>query len=165
MSKIDLNKSSKNELTQVKRIGPKKAERIINYRKNHGLFESKEELLEVKGFGQATFSLIEDEIEVSDIDSGTDADKDKSSESNKIYLTFDPEYYNLSKNDIYEVHLVGEMNDWNPADKTYALKKREDGIWEGSFLIEEGTEFKFLYNSDSWEEDKDIGDNGANIIV
>lgn len=45
MNKIDLNKSNKKEITKVKGIGFKKAERIITYRENKGGFDSIKELL------------------------------------------------------------------------------------------------------------------------
>ena len=47
---IDLNTAPPNELTQLPGIAKDLAYRIVNYRKQHGLFTAFEELMEVKGF-------------------------------------------------------------------------------------------------------------------
>jgi hypothetical protein len=64
-----------------------------------------------------------------------------------------------------EIHLVGEMNDWNPEDKSYNLKEDEKGIWSNTFDLEAGIEYKIMYNSTDWADEKYIGDNGANFVV
>jgi len=161
--KIDLNKSDKKQLTEVKGIGHKKAERIITYRKNHGPFSNKKELMKVKGFGQSIFAKIKGKIEVAKLKS-LSTDIAAIFEPKKVKITFNPSEYNLTE-DIYEVHLVGEMNDWDPVDKSYALSKREGGVWEGVFSLNKGTEYKILYNSDSWDEGNDIGEYGENMVV
>jgi competence protein ComEA len=52
-SKIDLNKADANILAKsVKGIGQKRAEAIVNYRKEHGNFKSIEDLAQVRGFGK-----------------------------------------------------------------------------------------------------------------
>jgi competence protein ComEA len=52
-TKIDLNKADANILAKsVKGIGQKRAEAIVNYRKEHGHFKSIEELAQVRGFGK-----------------------------------------------------------------------------------------------------------------
>ena len=48
---FDINSASKSELMQLKGIGAKKAERIIQYRKEHGKFKNIDELTKVKGIG------------------------------------------------------------------------------------------------------------------
>ena len=64
-----------------------------------------------------------------------------------------------------EMHLVGEMNNWNPEDKSFSLIEKNDGTWTNRFNLEAGTEYKIMYDSISWEENKYIGDNGHNFKV
>lgn len=149
MKEIDLNKSDKEKLTKVKGIGPKKAERIIAYRKNKGLFDSIDELLKIKGFGPNNISQIKVRTKV----------------NKKVEIIFNPQDYNLKQEKINEVHLVGEMNDWSPTDKTYTLIKREDGTWKGNFLLNEGTEYKIMYDSNNWESGQYIGDGLNNFVI
>lgn len=63
-AKIDLNKATVQELVQLKGIGKKYAERIIEYRDSHGKFEKIEDLMKVKGIGQKKFDSIKDLISV-----------------------------------------------------------------------------------------------------
>jgi len=49
---VNINTGTAEELsTLLSGIGEKKAQRIIEYREKHGLFESVEELMKVKGIG------------------------------------------------------------------------------------------------------------------
>ena len=63
-SKININKSSLEELIQLKRIGPKYAKRIIKYREKEGPFKTPEDIVKVKGIGPKTFELNKDMITV-----------------------------------------------------------------------------------------------------
>ena len=63
-SKININKASLEELIQLKRIGPKYAERIIEYREKEGPFKTPEDIVKVKGIGPKTFELNKDMITV-----------------------------------------------------------------------------------------------------
>lgn len=56
---IDINSASFNDLTALPGIGPKIAERILKYKKFHGKFKDKLELMEVKGIGLKTYKKIE----------------------------------------------------------------------------------------------------------
>ncbi len=56
---IDLNRATRDELIQLPGIGPKMAERILSYRKKHGLFRTKKELLKIRGIGAKKFKKIE----------------------------------------------------------------------------------------------------------
>jgi competence ComEA-like helix-hairpin-helix protein len=47
---IDVNSAHPSELTQLPGVAKDLAYRIVNYRKQHGLFSALEELMEVKGF-------------------------------------------------------------------------------------------------------------------
>ncbi len=58
---LDINTASAEEFVKVKGIGAKKAERIISYRKEHGKFNSVEELKNVKGIGDKIVAIIKNE--------------------------------------------------------------------------------------------------------
>jgi len=53
--KVNINKASKEELTQLDGIGTVKAEAIVAYRKKNGKFKKAEDLMNVEGIGEATF--------------------------------------------------------------------------------------------------------------
>jgi competence protein ComEA len=57
-SLIPLNKADAEQLQRLPGIGPAKARAIIEYRREHGAFESLEELLNVKGIGEKTLANI-----------------------------------------------------------------------------------------------------------
>ncbi len=52
--KININTATAEQLTQLKRIGPKYAERIISYREANGPFAKVEDITKVKGIGPKT---------------------------------------------------------------------------------------------------------------
>ena len=60
--KININNASAVGLTQLKRIGPKLSERIVEYREKHGPFELPEDIMQVRGIGPKTFELNKDRI-------------------------------------------------------------------------------------------------------
>lgn len=57
---ISLNTSSAQDLTQIKGIGPRKADAILKYRIEHEKFISVEELLNIKGIGPKLLDRIKD---------------------------------------------------------------------------------------------------------
>ena len=57
---VDVNTAGVDELDTLYGIGPALAQRIIDYREEHGPFNSLEELLEVKGIGEATLEKFRD---------------------------------------------------------------------------------------------------------
>ena len=59
---ISINTADLNALLQIPKIGEKTAQAIIDYRNQYGLFRSLEELMKVKGIGQAKFDFIKDKI-------------------------------------------------------------------------------------------------------
>ena len=52
---IDLNAATGMELETLPGIGPRTAERILEYRREHGGFERIEDLMDVRGIGERTF--------------------------------------------------------------------------------------------------------------
>lgn len=50
---INLNTASAEQLSSLSGVGKAKAEAIVQYRETHGKFSSLEELIQVKGIGQA----------------------------------------------------------------------------------------------------------------
>ena len=59
---ININTATLEELQTIKGIGKKKAEAILQYRKEHGPFRTKEELLQVKGIGKKALEAIESQV-------------------------------------------------------------------------------------------------------
>ncbi|NLT94152.1 MAG: competence protein ComEA [Clostridia bacterium] len=62
--KINLNTATLEQLDSLTGIGPSKAQAIIDYRNSKGGFKSIEELMNVKGIGQATFDKIKDQVTI-----------------------------------------------------------------------------------------------------
>lgn len=61
-TKININTASVEELTQLDRVGPKYAERIVAYRDANGPFETPEDIMLVAGIGEKTFEANKDRI-------------------------------------------------------------------------------------------------------
>ncbi len=59
---VDINSASKDDLMKVKGIGEKKADAILEYRKNK-CFDNVNELDNVNGFGAKTVEALKSEIE------------------------------------------------------------------------------------------------------
>ena len=62
--KVNINTASKKELMTLSGIGEAKANDIINYRNNNGLFKSIEDIKKVNGIKDGTFNKIKDSITV-----------------------------------------------------------------------------------------------------
>ena len=62
--KININTAVKEELIELDRIGPKYAERIIEYREKVAPFEKPEDIMKVKGIGEKTYEANKDRIVV-----------------------------------------------------------------------------------------------------
>ena len=61
---ININTASKEELTSLSGIGDAKAENIIKYRIENGLFQNVEDLIKVSGISQNIYDKIKNSITV-----------------------------------------------------------------------------------------------------
>ena len=61
---IDLNTATLEQLDTLPGVGPVLAQRILDWRTEHGRFSSKEELREVSGIGEATYADLEPLVRV-----------------------------------------------------------------------------------------------------
>jgi comEA protein len=61
---ININTAEAEDLELLPGVGPKTAERIIEYRKNNGKFKEKEDIMEVKGVGEKKFERWKDLITI-----------------------------------------------------------------------------------------------------
>ncbi|MEG1887515.1 MAG: helix-hairpin-helix domain-containing protein [Oscillospiraceae bacterium] len=64
LQSVNLNLATEEQLCTLAGIGPSKAKTIIEYRDNNGYFENVEELLNVRGIGNATLENIKKMIYV-----------------------------------------------------------------------------------------------------
>ncbi|MBN2244541.1 MAG: helix-hairpin-helix domain-containing protein [Candidatus Aminicenantes bacterium] len=55
MNKVNINKATVEEITQLKGVGPKYAERIVQYRTDNGPFKTPQDITKVPGIGQKIF--------------------------------------------------------------------------------------------------------------
>lgn len=62
IEKVNINKATVEELTQLQGIGPAYAEQIVEYREAHGPFERPEGIMNVKGIGQKIWETNKDRI-------------------------------------------------------------------------------------------------------
>jgi len=62
VEKININTAPLEELIKLDRIGPKYAQRIIDYRENVEPFKTPEDIMKVKGIGPKTLEANKDRI-------------------------------------------------------------------------------------------------------
>jgi len=62
--KINLNNATVEELTQLKGVGTKYAERIVEFREKNGPFKKPEDILQIQGIGPKTLELNKDRLTV-----------------------------------------------------------------------------------------------------
>jgi competence protein ComEA len=63
---INLNSATQAQLESLPGVGPKAAQRILDYRKQNGSFKKIEDLMNVKGFGEKTFLKLKPMLTVSE---------------------------------------------------------------------------------------------------
>lgn len=61
---VNINSADAAQLALLPRVGEKAAQRIIDYRTEHGPFKKSADLMQVKGFGAKTFELVSPYIAV-----------------------------------------------------------------------------------------------------
>jgi competence protein ComEA len=64
-AKVNINQASAAQIAFLPRIGARVAERVVDYRKEHGSFSRPEELMEVKGIGEKLFLVLKPYVTVS----------------------------------------------------------------------------------------------------
>jgi competence protein ComEA len=62
--KVNINTATADELTVLKYVGEALSQRIVEYRKEHGAFESPEDIVKVPGVGQRVYDANKDIITV-----------------------------------------------------------------------------------------------------
>ena len=67
---VNVNTATAEELEALTGIGPALAEAIVSYRDEHGVFETAEELMNVKGIGEGKLSAFRAEIVLADEEAG-----------------------------------------------------------------------------------------------
>jgi len=63
-AKININTAPASELESLPRIGPKVAQRIVDFRTKNGNFKKIEEIMKVQGIGEKIYEQIKDLITV-----------------------------------------------------------------------------------------------------
>jgi|GEM_PF-277478 len=64
--KININKATVKELTKLKKVGPKVAEKIVDFREKNGPFKKPEDIMKVSGIGPKIFEQNKDIIIIGD---------------------------------------------------------------------------------------------------
>ena len=62
LPRVSINQATREELQQLDGIGPSTADAIIQYREEHGLYQTIEDIMKVKGIGNAEFEKIKEKI-------------------------------------------------------------------------------------------------------
>ena len=63
-ARVNINTASASELEALPRIGPKVAQRIVDFRTKNGNFKKVEEIMKVQGIGEKVFGQLRDLITV-----------------------------------------------------------------------------------------------------
>jgi comEA protein len=63
-AKVNINTASVSELETLPRIGPKVAQRIVDFRTKNGAFKRVEDIMKIQGIGEKVYENIKDLITV-----------------------------------------------------------------------------------------------------
>lgn len=81
---VDINKANAETISKsLANIGPKKAEAIVQYRKEHGDFKTIKDLENVKGIGSKTAILIEKDLIFADSAIASEKKQEKPEDNKK----------------------------------------------------------------------------------
>lgn len=108
-SEIDLLSASVEELIELPGIGPAKAQAIINYRQENG-FREIEDIMNVSGIGEKTFSNIKDYIYLSEVVYEIVDDKININEASSDELESLPGIGKVSAQKIIEYRAIKRIN-------------------------------------------------------
>ena len=61
---VNINSADASQIAFLPRVGPKTAERVVQFREEHGPFEQPTDLMQVKGIGDKTFELLSQSVVV-----------------------------------------------------------------------------------------------------
>ncbi len=61
---VNINAAGSEDLQTLKGIGPALAQRILDYRAEHGRFQKVEQLTEIRGIGEAKFQKFKNQVSV-----------------------------------------------------------------------------------------------------
>jgi competence protein ComEA len=64
VEKVNINTATLEELQKLPQVGPKVAQRILDYRKQNGNCKRIEDILKVRGIGEMTFAKMKDMLAV-----------------------------------------------------------------------------------------------------
>ena len=62
---ININTADSTQISYLPRVGIKAAQRVVDYRKEHGNFQKTTDLMQVKGFGEKSFNRLSQYLTVS----------------------------------------------------------------------------------------------------
>lgn len=62
--KVNINSAGLDDLQKLPSIGPKIAQRILDYRKQNGNFKKVEDLMKVRGIGEKVFLKMKDQLTI-----------------------------------------------------------------------------------------------------
>lgn len=163
---VNINTASLEELDSLPGIGPSKAQAVIDYRTEHGQFETLEDLMNVSGIGQITFDGLKDFITLNEVDNIPSGEQ-------KVIINEllpnptgadDFEWIELKNIGETEIDVVG----WQISDnsKTYIINKNDLAITSvaaGSFFILERAVTGIALNN-SGGETVSLRDNSGKLI-
>lgn len=81
---VDINAAGQEQLQELKGVGPKKAQAIIDYRKKNGPFKSASDLDKVPGFGAKTVDALKKDITVGNATAAAAGKTDKVAKDVKL---------------------------------------------------------------------------------